>query len=262
MKFQISNFKFQISNLKSFYFLLLTAYCLLLFTGCAPSMQQVKEDETKEKVVLEGISVEGGGREILIKASGPLTYTAFKLPDPDRLVLDIPDADIEKVSGPLEPNNDFISTITVTSYKEQTVLPIARVEIGLKEGVNSEVKLVENSIVVSLNHEATQQEPPPQAAEPPAEDPQQEAAEKEAPAAAKQEKKADKLLRIETKKEGGAIIIKIVGNGVIGDFNAFDIDKPAPPRLVVDVWGVKNSITKRSLRVNSPMIKRVNCMGN
>jgi len=270
MKFQISNFKFQISNLKSFYFLLLTAYCLLLFTGCAPSMQQVKEDEAKEKVVLEGISVEGGGREILIKASGPLTYTAFKLPDPDRLVLDIPDADIEKVSGPLEPNNDFISTITVTSYKEQTVAPIARVEIGLKEGVNSEVKLAENNIIVSLNYEATQQEPLPQAAEPPApaeeavsetqagtEEPQQEAAEKEAPAAAKQQKKADKLLRVETKREGGAIIIKIVGNGVIGDFNAFDIDKPAPPRLVVDVWGVKNSITKRSLRVNSPMIKRV-----
>src|SRR3990170_1125951 len=224
MKFQISNFKFQISNLKSFYFLLLTAYCLLLFTGCAPSMQQVKEDETKEKVVLEGISVEGGGREILIKASGPLTYTAFKLPDPDRLVLDIPDADIEKVSGPLEPNNDFISTITVTSYKEQTVLPIARVEIGLKEGVNSEVKLVENSIVVSLNHEATQQEPPPQAAEPPAEEPQQEAAEKEAPAAAKQEKKADKLLRIETKKEGGAIIIKRVRVG----------EHPDKVRLVFD----------------------------
>src|SRR3989344_7785337 len=117
---------------------------------------------------------------------------------------------------------------------------------------------MENNIVVSLNYEATQQEPLPQAAEPPAEEPpQQEAAEKEAPAAAKQEKKADKLLRVETKKEGAAIIIKIVGNGVIGDFNAFDIDKPAPPRLVVDVWGVKNSITKRSLRVNSPMIKRV-----
>jgi len=254
MKMQISNFKFQISNLKSFYCLVLTAYCLLSFTGCTSSNQQVKREGA---VNIEKVSVVGDGNEVLIKASGPLTYTAFKLPDPDRLVLDIPDADIEKVSGPLEPNNDFISTITVTSYKEQTVLPIARVEIGLKEGVNSEVKLVENSIVVSLNHEATQQEPPPQAAEPPAEDPQQEAAEKEAPAAAKQEKKADKLLRIETKKEGGAIIIKIVGNGVIGDFNAFDIDKPAPPRLVVDVWGVKNSITKRSLRVNSPMIKRV-----
>ncbi|OGQ47515.1 MAG: hypothetical protein A2W63_01195 [Deltaproteobacteria bacterium RIFCSPLOWO2_02_44_9] len=254
MKMQISNFKFQISNLKSFYCLVLTAYCLLSFTGCTSSNQQVKREGA---VNIEKVSVVGDGNEVLIKASGPLTYTAFKLPDPDRLVLDIPDADIEKVSGPLEPNNDFISTITVTSYKEQTVLPIARVEIGLKEGVNSEVKLVENSIVVSLNHEATQQEPPPQAAEPPAEEPQQEAAEKEAPAAAKQEKKADKLLRIETKKEGGAIIIKIVGNGVIGDFNAFDIDKPAPPRLVVDVWGVKNSITKRSLRVNSPMIKRV-----
>src|SRR3989344_2904951 len=267
MKMQISNFKFQISNLKSFYCLVLTAYCLLSFTGCTSSNQQVKREGA---VNIEKVSVVGDGNEVLIKASGPLTYTAFKLPDPDRLVLDIPDADIEKVSWTLEPNNDFISTITVTSYKEQTVAPIARVEIGLKKGVNSEVKLVENSIVVSLNHEATQQELPPQAAEPPAsveeavsearagtEEPQQEAAEKEAPAAAKQEKKADKLLRIDTKKEGGAIIIKIVGNGVIGDFNAFDIDKPAPPRLVVDVWGVKNSITKRSLRVNSPMIKRV-----
>src|SRR3990172_8781590 len=261
MKNQKSEVRIQYSGVRSqnlLFCFLYSVFCILFFTGCAPSMQQVKEDEAKEKVVLESISVEGGGREILIKASGPLTYTAFKLPDPDRLVLDIPDADIEKVSGPLEPNNDFISTITVTSYKEQTVAPIARVEIGLKEGVNSEVKLMENNIVVSLNYEATQQEPLPQAAEPPAEEPpQQEAAEKEAPAAAKQEKKADKLLRVETKKEGAAIIIKIVGNGVIGDFNAFDIDKPAPPRLVVDVWGVKNSITKRSLRVNSPMIKRV-----
>src|SRR3989344_4050144 len=274
MKNQKSEVRIQYSGVRSqnlLFCFLYSVFCILFFTGCAPSMQQVKEDEAKEKVVLESISVEGGGREILIKASGPLTYTAFKLPDPDRLVLDIPDADIEKISGPLEPNNDFISTITVTSYKEQTVAPIARVEIGLKEGVNNEVKLVENSIVVSLNYEATQQEPPPQTAEPPApaeeavsktqagtEEPQQEAAEKEAPSAAKQQKKkADKLLRIETKREGGAIIIKIVGNGVIGDFNAFDIDKPAPPRLVVDVWGVKNSITKRSLRVNSPMIKRV-----
>ena len=273
MKNQKSEVRIQYSGVRSqnlLFCFLYSVFCILFFTGCAPSMQQVKEDEAKEKVVLESISVEGGGREILIKASGPLTYTAFKLPDPDRLVLDIPDADIEKISGPLEPNNDFISTITVTSYKEQTVAPIARVEIGLKEGVNSEVKLAENNIIVSLNYEAAQQEPPPETAEPPApaeeavsktqagtEEPQQEAAEKEAPVAAKQQKKADKLLRVETKKEGGAIIIKIVGNGVIGDFNAFDIDKPAPPRLVVDVWGVKNSITKRSLRVNSPMIKRV-----
>src|SRR3990172_5748434 len=273
MKNQKSEVRIQYSGVRSqnlLFCFLYSVFCILFFTGCAPSMQQVKEDEAKEKVVLESISVEGGGREILIKASGPLTYTAFKLPDPDRLVLDIPDADIEKISGPLEPNNDFISTITVTSYKEQTVAPIARVEIGLKEGVNSEVKLAENNIIVSLNYEAAQQEPPPETAEPPApaeeavsktqagtEEPQQEAAEKEAPVAAKQQQKADKLLRVETKKEGGAIIIKIVGNGVIGDFNAFDIDKPAPPRLVVDVWGVKNSITKRSLRVNSPMIKRV-----
>ena len=247
-----------------------SVFCLLFFTGCAASTQQIKEGGGK--AAIEKISVVGGGREILIEASGPITYTAFKLSDPARLALDIPGADIEKVKAPMDVNNEFINRIAVASYGEEGMAPVSRVEIGLKERVTSDVKLSEGSILVSLNYEVIPQH---EAETPVVVLPQvvreQEIAKKEeaikaaveeavpalAEAEKKEIKKADKLLKIETKKEKNRTIIKVIGNGPIGDFNAFTMDKPAPSRIVVDVWNVKSSILGDGLAVSSPYIKKV-----
>lgn len=266
--------KYTLSNLKSFYCLLLTAYCLLLFAGCTASKPQIKKDGRGEKISIEKISILESGKDVLIEASGNITYTAFKLSEPARLILDIPGVDVEKVRKPMDINNEFITTITAASYGEQAAVPIARIEIGLKQGVVHEVKQGEGSIMVQLNHEAAlqqeelaaveatpvvpEQQPYQAAPMPAAEEPHAAAVAEAPPAAEKKEaKKADKLLRIDAKKENGATIIRIVGNGTIGDFNTFDIDKPAPPRLVVDVWNVGNSIAKTSVPVNTTQIKKV-----
>src|SRR3989338_3029255 len=152
------NVKCKMQNTKGFlpYFI----FCLLLtifFTGCAPTKSQIKSSEGGGKAAIEKISVVGGGREILIEASGPITYTAFKLSDPARLVLDIPWADVEKVKAPMDVNNEFINRIVVASYGEEGMAPISRVEIGLKERVASDVKLAEGSILVALNYEVIPQ---------------------------------------------------------------------------------------------------------
>jgi type IV pilus assembly protein PilQ len=267
MKFQISNFKIQISNLKSFYYLLLTFSCLLFFTSCAASRSERKREEAKGKVAIEKISVAEDGKGVLVEASGPIAYTAFRLTDPDRLVLDIPEVDIKKVLEPIHINNEFITTITAASYGGQTIVPISRVEIGLKKGVIHDVKQGEGSIMVTVDHEADTQQTASVV-----EDQGAEVAKREEPnalvaeeptvppppsAEGKEVKKADKLLRIEAQKENGATVIKIVGNGAIGNFNAFDMKKAAPPRLVVDVWNVKNSIPKTSLAVNTSHIRKV-----
>ncbi len=259
--------------------LLSSVFCLLFFTGCASSIQQAKHDEIKGKLAIEKISIVGGGKEILVEASGPITYTAFKLSDPARLVLDIPGVDIEKVKAPIEVNNEFTNRIVVASYGEKGMAPIARVEIGLKERVASDVKMGEGGILVSLNHEAVQQAKAPAVVEAQVAM-EQEVAKKEEPVAAavedtghvpaeaeklapeglnrgKEIKKADKLLKIETRKEKNRIIIKVIGNGPIGDFNSFTMDKPAPSRIVVDVWNVKSSILGDGLTVSSPYIKKV-----
>ncbi|MEK7841844.1 MAG: AMIN domain-containing protein, partial [Deltaproteobacteria bacterium] len=59
------------------------------------------------------------------------------------------------------------------------------------------------------------------------------------------------------RKEKNRTIIKVIGNGPIGDFNAFTMDKPAPSRIVVDVWNVKSSIPGDGLAVGSTQIKKV-----
>lgn len=261
---KMQNVKCKMENGKVFlpYFV----FCLLftVFIGCAVPKQEMKGEGAKEKVAIEKITVVGEGNEVLIEASGPMTYTAFKLSDPTRLVLDIPNVNIEKVSGAKEINNKFITTITSASYGEQTMLPIARVEIGLKDDLSHEIKLGEGSIMVSLNYAAVPKSEAPIAGEAPAATAEKAAS--EAPSVAeeaktasaevekKEAKKADKLLRIEARKEGSGTIINVIGNGVIGDYNAFAIDKPA--RLVVDIWNVKSSIQKTSLNINSRQIKR------
>src|SRR3990172_1028487 len=266
MKKIITNLKSKIVNRKSQISLMLSAFCILLtvFYGCAVPKQEMKGEGAKEKVAIEKITVVGEGNEVLIEASGPMIYTAFKLSDPTRLVLDIPNVNIEKVSGAKEINNKFITTITSASYGEQTMLPIARVEIGLKDDLSHEIKLGEGSIMVSLNYAAIPKSEAPIAGEAPAADAEKAAS--EVPPAAeeaktaiaevekKEAKKADKLLRIEARKESGVTIINVIGNGVIGDYNAFAIDKQA--RLVVDIWNVKSSIQKASLNINSRQIKR------
>ncbi len=272
-KSQVTSHKSQVASRKTGELVTwCSVFCLLFFTGCAPTKSQIKSGEGGGKAAIEKISVVGGGREILIEASGPITYTAFKLSDPARLVLDIIGADIEKVKAPMDVNNEFINKIVVASYGEEGMAPISRVEIGLKERVASDVKLAEGNILVALNYEVIPQhedETPvvvlPQVVR------EQEIAKKEeaikaaveeagpalADAEKKEIKKADKLLKIETRKEKNRTIIKVIGNGPIGDFNAFTMDKPAPSRIVVDVWNVKSSIPGDGLAVSSPYIKKV-----
>src|SRR3989337_3424934 len=143
------------------YCLLLTFSCLLFFTSCAASQSERKREEAKRKVTIEKISVAEDGKGVLVEASGPIAYTAFRLTDPDRLVLDIPEVDIKKVLEPININNEFITTITAASYGGQTIVPITRVEIGLKKGVIHDVKQVEGSIMVTVDHEAAPQQTAP-----------------------------------------------------------------------------------------------------
>src|SRR3990167_8031348 len=208
------------------YCLLFTFSCLLFFTSCAASQSERKKGEAKAKVTIEKISVAEDGKGVLVEASGPIAYTAFRLTDPDRLVLDIPEVDIKKVLEPININNEFITTITAASYGDQTIVPITRVEIGLKKGVIHDVKQGEGSIMVTVDYEAAPQQTAPaveaQGAEiAKLEEPKTLVAEKEPlvqPLDTTQQeetKKADTLLRIEAEKRNDTTVIKVVGNGTI-----------------------------------------------
>ncbi|NOS35837.1 MAG: type II secretion system secretin GspD [Deltaproteobacteria bacterium] len=67
--------------------------------------------------------------------------------------------------------------------------------------------------------------------------------------------KGDRIVGIKAESGGGETVVTIVGNGAPGSYNSFRLD--SPDRLVIDIWGVKNSLHERSIDVNEGVVKRV-----
>jgi general secretion pathway protein D len=78
-------------------------------------------------------------------------------------------------------------------------------------------------------------------------------AEVEAPSAVPA--KGDRIVGIKAESGGGETVVTIVGNGAPGSYNSFRLD--SPDRLVIDIWGVKNSLHERSIDINEGVVKRV-----
>lgn len=266
----------------------------LAITGCASTgPKPVQEDPAKaaqaapaapdapaeaQKTSVEYINVVGDGNRILIGTTGPVKYTVFKLSDPSRLIVDMPGISLDKVAPSIAVGNDFIGEISSVSYGENK--DIGRIIIGIKEGVDHEVKTGDNSILVSLNKSGDaeaasvvkasseivteeplegQDAPAGQAAT--AEEAKTEAGPEEKPALAAQvqdEKPsapATKVTGIESSVEGGNTVIRVLTNGLAGNFNSFTLAKPS--RIVVDVWGVANSTGKGALKLKDKYVKGV-----
>lgn len=133
----------------------------LVLTGCASTGTKVvdnadqslntaaqTEKSASKKVTVEYINVVGDGDRVLIGTTGSIKYTVFKLTDPSRIIVDMPGVNLDKITSPISVNNDYLKQITAVSYGEDK--EIGRLIIGLRDGVDHEVKSGENSILVSL----------------------------------------------------------------------------------------------------------------
>ncbi len=79
---------------------------------------------------------ENGGVTVSIKSTQPLNYTAFKLVNPLRLVLDFPGAVQGSIPNVTEVNKEDVTAIRVIYFEEAQVL---RLEIGLSSAVSYEI---------------------------------------------------------------------------------------------------------------------------
>lgn len=255
----------------------------LTAAGCASTGPiDIQADPAPEAAVpadaavsVEYVDVVGEGDRVLIGTTGPVKFTVFKLSSPSRLIVDMPGIDLERVPRSLAVDNDYVGEISTAVYGENK--DIGRIVIGLREGVDHEVKSSENSILVSLSRvdseagdavslklasadavvEETLPEAPAAPAEPEAaistETPQAQnetGAEKTAPA-----RKATKVIGIEAGGDGENTVIRVFTDGLAANHNAFVLAKPA--RIVLDVWGVRNSTGKDARTLSDRYVKAV-----
>jgi type IV pilus assembly protein PilQ len=120
---------------------------------------------TLSKIVDLQTAQEENEVSIKLRSSQALEYTAFKLVDPLRLVLDFPNMEKSDLSGVMEVNQGVVSTIRPLYFEEAKVM---RLEIGLTKAVSYEI-LRPSSYVMDIRLKDNDPAPS-QEAEAPAED--------------------------------------------------------------------------------------------
>lgn len=102
-------------------------------------MAQVSGDTnavTLSKIIDLQTAKEDNEVSIKLRSSQALEYTAFKLVDPLRLVLDFPNMEKSELSGVMEVNQGVVNTIRPLYFEEAKVM---RLEIGLTKAASYEI---------------------------------------------------------------------------------------------------------------------------
>ena len=130
----------------------------------AQASGDAEEAGTLSKIIDLQTAKEDNEVSIKLRSSQALEYTAFKLVDPLRLVLDFPNMEKGDLTGVMEVNQGVVNTIRPLYFEEAKVL---RLEIGLTKAASYEI-LRPSSYVMDIRLKDT--EPVSQEAEAPVEE--------------------------------------------------------------------------------------------
>src|SRR3989338_9042536 len=169
-KSEVRSQKLKVRSLFAFC-LLFSVFCLLFF-GCATpkteskkisntaSSQKAEEkaEQTKEKKAsLTKVYAEPSADmvQLTIETTEALQYTAFKLNDPSRLVLDLSNVGLGDVKSPIKVEKGAVGAVTLHYFEQSNT---ARVEIGLSAPISHEIsKPATNKIIVSIKSKSTEE---------------------------------------------------------------------------------------------------------
>jgi type IV pilus assembly protein PilQ len=251
-------------------------------TGCAtPTGSPPPEEAVKEKPeivphVLRDILVTD--KQILFKlmrsGSRSINYTGFKLIDPLRLVVDLFGTVADGLPSPMAVEGEIIVKVETIEFVHESQ-PITRVEIGLNRDTAYLIDQAQDEIWVTfftdpqligaaeaqgeaIVHPEVEEPLPETKTRQTAETPQPLEEEPVTPAQPIAEEPvalASKILEIQQKASGEDLDVYIIGNGRFDNYNTFVL--PDPPRLVLDLFGVRSTEVKDALILDGPWVRRI-----
>jgi type IV pilus assembly protein PilQ len=230
----------------------------------APESSQKAPAATKH--LTEAAFVEDSdGARLVLSADSPLLYTAYD-PRPNLLVVDLPGvAPVQTFATPAA-GGSLVQSIRVEPLTELGK-NLTRVTVAYKEG--AEYKIQSSGAGLAVGFEipgaaaaaaaadsaeaavATQTLAP---AAPAPQPPPSPATSMAAAQGAVRGELAHALEEIVVDSANGVVSIKLLGDGV---FEAHDFVLDNPPRVVVDLPGVKNEVRKKTIAVKGDLVTRV-----
>jgi len=256
---------------------------IVIATGCAtptvsppPPEEAVKEKPEIVPHVLRDIRVTDKKVFLHLTRSGSrsINYTGFKLIDPLRLVVDLFGTVADGLPSPMAVGGEIIVKVETIEFVHESQ-PITRVEIGLNRDTAYLIDQAQDEIWVTfftdpqligaaeaqgeaIVHPEVEEPLPETKTRQTAETPQPLEEEPVTPAQPIAEEPvalASKILEIQQKASGEDLDVYIIGNGRFDNYNTFVL--PDPPRLVLDLFGVRSTEVKDALILDGPWVRRI-----
>ncbi|MDQ6894191.1 MAG: type IV pilus secretin PilQ [Acidobacteriota bacterium] len=227
-----------------------------------PASSRAASSSTGARVQEAAFTEDSDGARLVLSANAPLLYTAYE-PRPDLLVVDLPGIGLdEKFSAPAA-SGTLVSSVKVEPIVEMGK-PLTRLTIAHREGFRYDIRGVGQGLALSF--EAPEQTGSASAAAPVV--PPSASAPEPAPAVASaplremvvapsvsaRREPAHALEEIRATTGDGEVTIALLGDG---SFQAKDFALENPPRIVIDLPGVRNEVRKRAMAVKSELVTRV-----
>ncbi len=202
---------------------------------------------TAARITEAAFNEDADGARIVLSADAPLVYTAYE-PRPDLLVVDLPGIGLSEKFAPPSATGSLVSSIRVEPISEMGK-QLTRLALTHREGIRFDVRSVGQGLAVSFEvpQEVAAGSAPPAPAV-------QIAKEEIAPPPLARRERAHVLEEVRTTPAQGQVTIALLGDGA---FQPKDFVLENPPRIVLDLPGVKNEVRRRVVPVKSALVSRV-----
>ncbi len=224
------------------------------------------------KITQAALNEDADGARVVLSSNAPLLYTSYE-PRPDLLVIDLRDTTVAAgFHAPSAPGGGLVESIKFEEL-EELGKRITRLSIAHNPDSKPDVRSVGQGLAIAFNGAtavaASEAESVPEPAAEPAPAPAMAVASAPltapapAPAApqaspavstAARGETAHALEKVSVDSTGGRVSVTLLGDGW---FSAKDFVLANPPRVVLDLPGVKNETRQRSIAVQGDLVTRV-----
>ena len=195
---------------------LLTATGLHAETGTKPASNPVRGLDVRDA---------NGATRVVIQTLKTPKYSVFKLSAPTRVVVDLQDTDVSAIASPMA-GKGLVRSITTAQFDDRQGR-IGRFIVELVDGAQYDVQAQGQALVVMATR------------------PVQKNASRSSTrptVAAESTRAATRLLAIKSKRDHGSLLLSLRTDGEPLRYEVKEV--PNPPRLVVDLYGVKTALRK------------------
>lgn len=219
---------------------------LIILFLVSPSFSQGPAEKT-ETLSIKKIEVTESteGSRVSIEGSKPFEYTVFKLVNPLRVVVDLPQAKLGKLVGPIKVQSGAVNVIQ-NKQIDDPKNPRARIEIGLDRLVEYNATFEGNYLYIDFG------KPPVLLAK---EIKKEQEIKKEEPQPEKPLPRGSSVTDVAISAKTDRVEVEIKGDGPMPDYRSFHLARP--PRLVIDLPKMVNVSTKKNIDVGSQLLQNI-----